>query len=68
MKQKGVECYFHYNSLNKSKFFLKNNKYICMKKSELVAETIVRLPINILVYHKQNKILKNIEYFFKKFN
>ena len=68
MRQRGVECYFHYNSLNRSKYFRKNNKYIRIKNSELVADTIVRLPTNISAYQKQNKILKNIEFFFRKFN
>lgn len=67
LKNKGIECNDHYNSLHKSKFYLRYNGKHFLKNSEMLTNCLLRLPIYPDLKNKEiTYIIKNIKYFFQK--
>ncbi|MFC0263488.1 dTDP-4-amino-4,6-dideoxygalactose transaminase [Fontibacter flavus] len=61
LKETNIHAVFHYLSLNKSEFFLKNNKEESLPNADHFTDTLVRLPLYFgLGITEQKKIIKTI--------
>ncbi|WP_220542264.1 DegT/DnrJ/EryC1/StrS family aminotransferase, partial [Pseudomonas aeruginosa] len=45
LKESGIHSVFHYLSLNKSEYYLKQNKKISLQNSDKFADCLLRLPM-----------------------
>ncbi|EIA8241509.1 dTDP-4-amino-4,6-dideoxygalactose transaminase [Escherichia coli] len=67
LKESGIHSVFHYLSLNKSEYYLKQNKKISLQNSDKFADCLLRLPMYYELECKQvNYISEKIAHFFKK--
>lgn len=65
LKQNGIHSVFHYLSLNKSDFFLAENKEIDIKNSDYFTDCLLRLPFYYELSEKeQDHIIDSINTFF----
>ncbi|TGN27174.1 dTDP-4-amino-4,6-dideoxygalactose transaminase [Empedobacter tilapiae] len=65
LKEKDILSVFHYLSLNKSDFFLKNNLEIDIPNSDNFTDSLLRLPFYYeLTEKEQNLIIEEIKVFF----
>lgn len=68
LKESGIHSVFHYLSLNKSEYYLKQNKEISLQNSDKFADCLLRLPMYYELERKQvNYISEKIANFFKKY-
>lgn len=66
MKEKDIHPVFHYLSLNKSDYFLKNNSKIDIPNSDYFTDCLLRLPFYYELSDEEQKlILKEIHIFYK---
>ena len=65
MKSKDIHPVFHYLSLNKSEFYLKNNIRFDIPNSDIFTDCLLRLPFYYeLSIEEQNKIISSIKNFY----
>ncbi|MGV1001613.1 dTDP-4-amino-4,6-dideoxygalactose transaminase [Empedobacter falsenii] len=65
LKEKDIHPVFHYLSLNKSEFFLKNNEEINIPNSDKFTDCLLRLPFYYeLTEHEQDLIISEIKQFY----
>ena len=65
MKSKDIHPVFHYLSLNKSDYYLKNNVCIDIPNSDYFTDCLLRLPFYYeLTIEEQNRIITNIKDFY----
>jgi len=65
LKNNGVNAVFHYVSLHKSEFFLKNNENIDLNNCEDFSDNLLRLPLFYeLDRQDQQKIIESINEFY----
>ena len=65
MKNKSIHPVFHYLSLNKSEFYLKNNIRFDIPNSDIFTDCLLRLPFYYeLSIEEQNKIISSIKNFY----
>ena len=65
MKAQNIHPVFHYLSLNKSEFFLKDNKIIDIPNSDHYTDCLLRLPFYYELNEKeQNQIISQIKAFY----
>ncbi|MDH2206331.1 dTDP-4-amino-4,6-dideoxygalactose transaminase [Empedobacter sp. GD03644] len=65
LKEKDIHPVFHYLSLNKSEFFLKNNEEINIPNSDKFTDCLLRLPFYYeLAEHEQDIIISEIKQFY----
>ncbi|MBC7523184.1 MAG: dTDP-4-amino-4,6-dideoxygalactose transaminase [Flavobacterium sp.] len=66
MKSKNIHPVFHYLSLNKSEFFLKDNQEIDIPNSDKFTDCLLRLPFYFeLSSAEQNLVISEILHFYK---
>jgi dTDP-4-amino-4,6-dideoxygalactose transaminase len=65
LKSKYIHAVFHYLSLNKSEFYLKDNAEEILPNSDCFTDTLVRLPFyNDLNNEEQQKVIQAIKEFY----
>lgn len=65
LKKEDIHPVFHYLSLNKSEFFLKNNEEINIPNSDKFTDCLLRLPFYYeLTEHEQDLIISEIKQFY----
>ncbi len=65
LKEKNIHAVFHYLSLNKSDYFLKNNLKIDLKNSDFFTDHLLRLPFYYEISEEeQTKIINRIKLFY----
>ncbi|MFV0226146.1 dTDP-4-amino-4,6-dideoxygalactose transaminase [Empedobacter falsenii] len=65
LKKEDIHPVFHYLSLNKSEFFLKNNAEIDIPNSDKFTDCLLRLPFYYeLTEHEQDLIISEIKQFY----
>ncbi|MFW2134878.1 dTDP-4-amino-4,6-dideoxygalactose transaminase [Chryseobacterium sp. TY4] len=65
LKKEDIHPVFHYLSLNKSEFFLKNNEEIDIPNSDKFTDCLLRLPFYYeLAEHEQDLIISEIKQFY----
>ncbi|MFV0159107.1 dTDP-4-amino-4,6-dideoxygalactose transaminase [Empedobacter falsenii] len=65
LKKEDIHPVFHYLSLNKSEFFLKNNEEIDIPNSDKFTDCLLRLPFYYeLTEHEQDLIISEIKQFY----
>lgn len=65
LKGKNIHAVFHYLSLHKSEFHLKNNELINLPATDYFSDRLVRLPFYVdLEPESQHKIIEGIKEFF----
>ncbi len=65
LKKSNIYAVFHYQSLHKSEFFLKNNKAISLPQSDHYAECLLRLPFFYhLTENDQERVIDSINKFY----
>lgn len=65
LKKEDIHPVFHYLSLNKSEFFLKNNEEIDIPNSDKFTDCLLRLPFYYeLAEHEQEMVISEIKHFF----
>ncbi|EKB48717.1 dTDP-4-amino-4,6-dideoxygalactose transaminase [Cecembia lonarensis] len=65
LRKQKIHAVFHYISLHKSKFYLKNNKKLDLPNADFFTDTLVRLPLYFeMVQEEQQKIIKVIKDFY----
>lgn len=65
LKKEDIHPVFHYLSLNKSEFFLKNNAEIDIPNSDKFTDCLLRLPFYYeLAEHEQEMVISEIKHFF----
>jgi dTDP-4-amino-4,6-dideoxygalactose transaminase len=68
LKSKDIHAVFHYLSLHKSEFFLKNNKLYELTNADEFTVTLVRLPLYFELEYAQVDFITNsiLEFFINK--
>lgn len=67
LKENNIHSVFHYLSLNKSEYYIKQNKKVDLQNSDKFADCLLRLPMYYELECKQvNYISEKITEFFKK--
>ncbi|ESU25965.1 TDP-4-oxo-6-deoxy-D-glucose transaminase [Flavobacterium limnosediminis JC2902] len=65
LKEKNIHAVFHYLSLNKSDFYLKDNKNVTLSNADRFSDTLVRLPFYYdLTTTEQQKVIQAIQDFY----
>nr|WP_240782253.1 MULTISPECIES: DegT/DnrJ/EryC1/StrS family aminotransferase [unclassified Escherichia] len=67
LKENKIHSVFHYLSLNKSEYYIKQNEKVNLKNSDKFSDCLLRLPMYYELESKQvNYISEKITEFFKK--
>ncbi len=67
LKENKIHSVFHYLSLNKSEYYIKQNEKVNLKNSDKFSDCLLRLPMYYELENKQvNYISEKITEFFKK--
>jgi len=67
LKSKGINAVFHYLSLHKSEYYLKNNELKNLRNTDVYADCLIRLPFYFeLALSEQKLIVKLINEFYNQ--
>lgn len=67
LKEKNIHAVFHYLSLNKSDYYLKNNEMVDFPNADHFVDCLLRLPFYFdLTLEEQSQIIQNINVFYNE--